>query len=125
MDFSKYSIEVLNKLGYSNIQDYRGSPKFAIAIDQYRRAGLPQKCLRCGNRGPYQYFHRRYDRLGHERPNDIVCLHETCFKKIVNMATTNKCSFDNAIMKVCHWGIDDYLERMGAFIILDGHAEFM
>ena len=44
-----------------------------------RRAGF--RCARCKARGPLDVHHLTYERLGHERPEDVIALCRSCHRR--------------------------------------------
>ena len=63
--------------GVSSYKEYLGSPEWKTRADgARRRAGF--RCQLCNSKGRLHVHHRTYDRIGHERYDDLIVLCEVC-----------------------------------------------
>jgi hypothetical protein len=60
---------------------YIGGPGWR-AVREKAIAARGCRCESCGRAGPIQVHHRTYERLGHERIDDLVILCKFCHEKV-------------------------------------------
>lgn len=63
-----------------NYREYLRSPEWrAIRAEKLRQAG--NQCALCPNTKRLEVHHRTYDRLGKERPDDLIVLCDRCHRR--------------------------------------------
>lgn len=63
----------LMKMGFQSYGAYLSSEFWVEAKRRWRQAGLPRQCAVCGSNA-YQLHHITYERLGREKPGDLLPL---------------------------------------------------
>lgn len=71
----------LNRMGFSDYEEYLASEKWAKKKEEYVRADLPQRCAHCQSPS-YLLHHLTYERMGFERLEDFLPLCPGCHHRL-------------------------------------------
>ena len=89
----------LRALGFRKYEDYLKSPHWKLFSACEKR----RTCYCCGRRGRLQLHHVTYDRLGRERPGDVVTLCGRCHKACHVLIRRRRATLADAHEKVRRW----------------------